>query len=69
MEKQDKEHLDKINAYMLETYGITIQDTGYPPEEWLARFGDKPVMQAVDDYGDKYHLTRLDTAKNTNLHG
>lgn len=44
------------NKILLEKYSIRLEDTGYTNEEWLNRFGDMEVEDAVKCFAEKYDL-------------
>ena len=54
------DYLKAINQLLTERYCITFNDTGYENTEWLARFGDLDVEEAVETYAEKYALTSMD---------
>lgn len=45
-----------VNAYMQRNYCLTIEEAGYSVEEWLQRFGDRPVEEAVEIFAEKHNL-------------
>ncbi len=52
-------YLAAIDQLLQQQYAITFADTGYEEQEFLARFGDLPVVAAVAAYAQKYDLTPL----------
>jgi hypothetical protein len=56
-----EDYLKAINQLLTERYCITFNDTGYEDTEWLARFGDLDVEEAVEAYAEKYALTSMDS--------
>lgn len=54
----DKESYFELLSQKLEQdYCINFNDTGYSEAEWLQRFGDLAIDEAVVDYARKYDLT------------
>ncbi|MEN0038057.1 MAG: hypothetical protein AAGC78_13365 [Cellvibrio sp.] len=53
-----EDYLTSINEYLISLYAITFADTGYSEDEWLSRFGDLDVDDAIESYADKYGLTK-----------
>ena len=51
-----QEYLAAVNSYLMDRYFIGLSDTGYSDEEWLFRFGDLDVEEAVEVYAEKYEL-------------
>ena len=47
-------YLDVANKILVEKYSIRLEDTGYTNEEWLNRFGDMEVEEAVKCFAEKY---------------
>ncbi len=58
LERQD--YLDVANTYLLRRYAICLADTGYIDDDWLERFGDFDVEDAVELYAEKYDLVSFD---------
>ncbi len=54
-----QQYLATVDQLLQQYYAISFQDTGYDEQEWLARFGDQPVAEAVLAYAKKYDLTKL----------
>lgn len=54
------EYLAAVNMCLMNVYLITLLDTGYSDDEWLSRFGDLNVEEAVEVYAAKYDLRRMD---------
>lgn len=53
-------YLAAVNIYLLNRYLVSLHDTGYSDSEWLSRFGDLDVEEAVEVYAEKYDLRRSD---------
>lgn len=51
-----EEYLAAVNSCLTKRYAINLEDTGYSDDEWLSRFGDLDVEEAVRMYADKYDL-------------
>lgn len=54
-----QQYLATVDQLLQQHYAISFQDTGYDEQEWLARFGDQPEVDAVLAYAKKYDLTKL----------
>ncbi len=54
-----QQYLAAVDQLLQQHYAINFKDTGYDEKEWLARFGDQPVAEAVAAYAEKYDLTAL----------
>ena len=54
---QKEEYLKVVNKYLEGKYAISLSDTGYSVDEWLSRFGELDVEDAVELYAEKYNLT------------
>lgn len=57
--KDQDEYLRGADALLLNTYGISLEDTGYDLVEWLQRFGDQTIEMAVSEFAIKYDLEPL----------
>ncbi len=53
-------YLAAVNTCLMNKYLISVLDTGYSDNEWLSRFGDLDVEEAVEAYVGKYDLRRTD---------
>lgn len=53
------DYLASANEYLISRYAINIADTGYSDDEWLSRFGDLDVEEAIETYAEKYGLARV----------
>ena len=51
--------IDAFDTALLQTYAITIEDTGWTGEELYARFGEFDPTSAVFAFGDKYGLKTM----------
>ncbi|MDF3125227.1 hypothetical protein [Rheinheimera sp. 1928-s] len=56
-----QQYLNLADVLLQQRYAITLKDTGYDGLEWLARFGDQPVEDAVTEYAAKYDLIPTST--------
>lgn len=54
-----QEYLVAINTYLTNNYSISLCDTGYSDAEWLSRFGDLDVEDAIEIYAEKYGLVNI----------
>jgi hypothetical protein len=52
-------YLAAVNTCLMNRYLISLHDTGYSDDEWLSRFGDLDVEEAVEIYAEKYDLRRM----------
>lgn len=57
--KDQEKYLKRADALLLETYGISLEDTGYELVEWLQRFGDQTIEMAISEFAIKYDLEPL----------
>lgn len=53
------DYLISTNEHLMACFGINIADTGFSDDEWLSRFGDLDVEDAIEVYAEKYGLTRV----------
>ncbi|MCT8127602.1 hypothetical protein H1D31_16465 [Alishewanella sp. BS5-314] len=54
----DKEsYFEQLSQKLEQSYCINFDDTGYSEAEWLQRFGDLAVDEAIAEYAQKYDLT------------
>lgn len=51
--------ISEAEQLLKQRYGVSFADIGVDGEEWLVRFGDQSVADAVDAYATKYDLTPL----------
>ncbi|MBK1872414.1 hypothetical protein FE848_04200 [Marinobacter sp. 1-3A] len=51
--------ISEIELILKQRYGVSFTDIGIEGEEWLDRFGDQPLVDAVEAYAAKYGLTPL----------
>lgn len=56
-----QQYLNLADVLLQQRYAITLKDTGYDDLEWLVRFGDQPVEDAVTEYATKYDLIPTST--------
>lgn len=49
----------KAEALLKEHYAISFEDIGLSDSEWLARFGDLPPGEAVDEFANKFDLVAV----------
>lgn len=54
--------ISEVELLLKQRYGVSFADIGIEGEEWLERFGDQPLMDAVEAYAAKYDLTPLTPA-------
>ncbi len=60
METKNKSYYFKLlNSKLNGQYCINFNDTGYTEREWLDRFGDMSLDEAISAYAQKYDLTPL----------
>ncbi|MCF4008846.1 hypothetical protein [Rheinheimera sp. UJ63] len=61
MHREETNQLDFVllSEMLEQQYCITFNDTGYTKAEWLDRFGDMPMNEAISAYADKYNLTPI----------
>ena len=57
--KDNTEYFEKLNIKLMQQFCISFDDTGYTKEEWISRFGDLNLDDAVSEYGRKYDLTAI----------
>jgi len=55
-------HISEAELLLKQQYGVSFEDIGIDEHEWLDRFGDLPLSDAVDAYAAKYDLTPLTPA-------
>ena len=58
-DEHNHEYFELLNQKLEQTYCINFDDTGYTENEWIARFGDLSLDDAVSEYAQKYDLTSL----------
>ena len=58
-DEPNNEYFELLNQKLEQTYCINFDDTGYTENEWIARFGDLSLDDAVSEYAKKYDLTSL----------
>lgn len=51
--------ISEAEQLLRQQYGVSFGDMGIEGEEWLDRFGDQPLADAVEAYAAKYDLTPL----------
>lgn len=56
-----QQYLNLADALLQQRYAMTLKDTGYDNLEWLIRFGDQQVEDAVTEYATKYDLIPTST--------
>jgi len=56
-----QQYLNLADVLLQQRYAIALKDTGYDDQEWLVRFGDQPVEDAVAEYATKYDLIPTST--------
>jgi hypothetical protein len=56
-EQSHTAYFERLNAKLQRLYCINFDDTGYSESEWLARFGDLELDEAIEIYAKKYDLT------------
>lgn len=54
--------ISEAELLLKQRYGVSFADIGIEGEEWLDRFGDLSLADAVDAYAAKYDLTPLTSA-------
>lgn len=54
-----KNCISEAELLLKQRYGVSFADIGIDGEEWLGRFGDQPLVDAVEAYASKYDLTPL----------
>ncbi|NWN92022.1 hypothetical protein HLV39_11015 [Marinobacter adhaerens] len=54
--------LSEVELLLKQRYGVSFADIGIDGQEWLDRFGDQPLVEAVEAYAAKYDLTPLTSA-------
>ena len=57
--KHNHEYFELLSQKLKQSYCINFDDTGYTEIEWIARFGDLSLDEAVFEYAQKYNLTPL----------
>lgn len=55
----NNEYFKELNNKLKQHFCISFEDTGYTEEEWISRFGDLALNDAISEYGKKYDLTPL----------
>jgi len=55
-----QEYLSATDKCLMNNYSISLLDSGYSDDEWLSRFGDLDIEDAVELYAEKYDLRRSD---------
>jgi hypothetical protein len=56
-EQSNTQYFEQLSEKLLLLYCINFDDTGYTECEWLERFGDLALDEAIDIYAEKYDLT------------
>ena len=59
LDKHNHEYFELLSQKLKQSYCINFDDTGYTENEWIARFGDLSLDDAVSEYAKKYDLTSL----------
>ncbi|MAD73328.1 MAG: hypothetical protein CML20_00745 [Rheinheimera sp.] len=59
LESNNNDYFKQLSKELERQYCISFNDTGYTEYEWLDRFGDMPLDEAVSAYAQKYDLTSL----------
>ena len=59
LDEHNHEYFELLNQKLEQTYCINFDDTGYTEKEWITRFGDLSLDEAVLEYAQKYDLTPL----------
>lgn len=59
LDEYNHEYFELLNKKLEQDYCINFDDTGYTESEWIARFSDLSIDEAVLQYAQKYALTPL----------
>lgn len=54
--------ISEVELLLKQRYGVSFADIGIDGDEWLDRFGDQSLVDAVEAYAAKYDLTPLTSA-------
>lgn len=57
--KSNNEYFEELNIKLEQQFCISFDDTGYTEDEWISRFGDLTLDEAISDYSRKYDLTSI----------
>jgi hypothetical protein len=63
LESNNNDYFKQLSKELEHQYCINFNDTGYTEREWLERFGDMSVDEAISIYAQKYDLTPLENFK------
>lgn len=55
----NNDYFELLSKKLEHVYCINFKDTGYTESDWLDRFGDMPLDEAISAYAQKYDLTPL----------
>jgi hypothetical protein len=62
LESHNNDYFKLLSKKLEQLYCINFNDTGYTESEWVDRFGDMPIVEAISAYAQKYDLTSLNEA-------
>ena len=53
------DYFEQLSKKLESLYSINFNDTGFTEKEWLERFGDLPMEEAINSFAEKYDLTPI----------